>query len=86
MLTGKRLFQGETVSDTLAAVLRADIDWETLPAGPPAAIRRLLERCLERDQSGGCATSGKLTGVSGSWRRRWRVRPHVPVIEFASKE
>ncbi|MEX2385626.1 MAG: serine/threonine-protein kinase [Thermoanaerobaculia bacterium] len=49
MLTGKRLFHGETVSDTLAAVLRADIDWETLPAGTPPAIRRLLERCLERD-------------------------------------
>jgi Tol biopolymer transport system component len=49
MLTGKRLFHGETVSDTLAAVLRADIEWETLPAGTPPAIRRLLERCLERD-------------------------------------
>ena len=49
MLTGKRLFHGETVSDTLAAVLRANIEWETLPAGTPPAIRRLLERCLERD-------------------------------------
>jgi Tol biopolymer transport system component len=49
MLTGKRLFHGETVSDTLAAVLRADIEWEALPAGTPPAIRRLLERCLERD-------------------------------------
>jgi WD40 repeat protein len=49
MLTGKRLFHGETVSDTLAAVLRADIDSKTLPAGTPPAIRRLLERCLERD-------------------------------------
>ena len=49
MLTGKRLFHGETVSDTLAAVLRADIDWETLPGGTPPAIQRLLKRCLERD-------------------------------------
>jgi hypothetical protein len=49
MLTGERLFHGETVSDTLAAVLRAEIEWETLPAGTPPAIRRLLERCLERD-------------------------------------
>lgn len=49
MLTGTRLFHGETVSDTLAAVLRADIEWETLPAETPPAIRRLLERCLERD-------------------------------------
>ncbi len=49
MLTAKRLFQGETVSDTLAAVLRADIDWGPLPAATPPPIRRLLERCLERD-------------------------------------
>ena len=49
MLTGQRLFHGETVSDTLAAVLRADIDWKALPDGTPPGIRRLLERCLERD-------------------------------------
>jgi Tol biopolymer transport system component len=49
MLTGKRLFHGETVSDTLAAVLRADVDLEALPAGVPPEIRRLLRRCLERN-------------------------------------
>ena len=49
MLTGPAPFHGETVSDTLAAVLRANIDWATLPAGTPPAIGRLLERCLERD-------------------------------------
>jgi hypothetical protein len=48
MLTGKRLFEGETVSDTLAAVLRAEIDWELLPAATPLTIRTLLRRCLER--------------------------------------
>jgi hypothetical protein len=36
MLTGKRLFDDATVSDTLAAVLRAPIDWNTLPASTPA--------------------------------------------------
>ena len=46
MLTGKRLFIGETISDTLAAVLRQDVDWAALPAGVPQA---LLARCLERD-------------------------------------
>ena len=46
MLTGKRLFIGETISDTLAAVLRQDVDWAALPAGAPQA---LLARCLERD-------------------------------------
>jgi serine/threonine protein kinase/Tol biopolymer transport system component len=49
MLTGQRLFAGETVSDTLAAVLRQEIDWSLLPWALPAGDRRLLERCLERD-------------------------------------
>jgi len=49
MLTGRTTFEGETVSDTLAGVLRAEIDWKLLPAATPPAVRRLLERCLERD-------------------------------------
>ena len=49
MLSGTRLFAGETVSDVLAAVLTRDPDWKALPATPPARLRRLLERCLERD-------------------------------------
>src|SRR6266498_3590402 len=50
MLTGRQVFLGETISDTLAAVLRADLDWTALPASTPASIRRLLRRCLERDR------------------------------------
>jgi len=49
MLSGRRLFQGETASDTLAAVLRQDIDWRLLPGNLPPGDRRLIERCLERD-------------------------------------
>ncbi len=49
MLTGRTLFAGETVSDTMAAVLRAEPEWETLPEATPPGLRRLLERCLERD-------------------------------------
>jgi serine/threonine-protein kinase len=49
MLTGTVPFQGATVSDTLAGVLRAPIDWKLLPPDTSPAIRRLLERCLERD-------------------------------------
>ena len=49
MLTGQRAFKGEDISDTLAAVLRQDIDWTALPASTPAAVRRLVARCLERD-------------------------------------
>ena len=50
MLTGKRPFGGDDVTDTIAAVVRADPDWSKLPADTPAAIRRLLRRCLEKDR------------------------------------
>ena len=49
MLTGTRLFAGETVSDTLAAVLKSDPDWALLPKETPPSTERLLRRCLERD-------------------------------------
>ncbi len=48
MLTGKRLFAGDSVAETLAGVLKGEIDWAALPAATPPAIRRLLRRCLER--------------------------------------
>ena len=48
-LTGERAFVGETVTDTLAAVVRADPDWDALPPRTPAAVRRLLQRVLEKD-------------------------------------
>jgi eukaryotic-like serine/threonine-protein kinase len=50
MLTGRRAFDGEDVSETLAAVLRADPDWSVLPAGLPPGIRTLIQRCLTRDR------------------------------------
>ena len=50
LLAGRRLFEGETSSHTMADVLRADIDWTRLPASTPGPIRKLLERCLERDR------------------------------------
>jgi serine/threonine protein kinase len=49
MLTGHRAFEGETVSDTLASVLRSDPNWSLLPASVPSHVRALLLRCLERD-------------------------------------
>jgi hypothetical protein len=49
MLTGQRLFDGETISHTLADVLRAPIDFEKLPKETPGPIRDLLRRCLDRD-------------------------------------
>jgi Tol biopolymer transport system component len=49
MLTGQKAFGGETISDTLAAVLTREPDWGALPGQTPAAVRRLLKRCLDRD-------------------------------------
>jgi hypothetical protein len=49
MLTGRRLFGGETVTDVLAAAVRQEIDWSALPAGTPGGVRRVLGRCLQRD-------------------------------------
>jgi serine/threonine-protein kinase len=49
MLTGRQVFEGETTSDLLAAVLRQDVPWQRLPAATPPHVRALLERCLTRD-------------------------------------
>ncbi len=48
MLTGRRLFEGDSVPETLAGVLKTEIDLAKLPDDTPPAIRRLLRRCLER--------------------------------------
>jgi serine/threonine protein kinase len=50
MLSGKRAFAGESVSDTLASVLKTEPDWKALPAETPASIRRLIRRCLTKDR------------------------------------
>ena len=50
MLTGKRLYAGATASDTLAALLKVEPDWNALPSEVPPRIRRLLRRCLTKDR------------------------------------
>jgi Tol biopolymer transport system component len=49
MLTGRHAFAGESVADTLAAVLDREPDWSRLPAGVPASTRQWLHRCLEKN-------------------------------------
>jgi eukaryotic-like serine/threonine-protein kinase len=49
MLTGARAFAGDTVADTIAAVVRAEPEWLRLPADLPTPIRTLLRRCLQKD-------------------------------------
>ena len=48
-LTGRRAFSGETIQDTLTAVLTHEPDWSMLPADTPAGVVRLLRRCLAKD-------------------------------------
>src|SRR5690348_362100 len=49
MLTGKMAFSGETVTDTLAAILKSEPDWSQLPSATPPHVRVLLRRCLQKD-------------------------------------
>ncbi len=49
MLTAKRAFEGELISDVLASVLKTDPDWKVLPSETPVALRGLLRRSLGKD-------------------------------------
>jgi serine/threonine-protein kinase len=49
MLTAKKAFDGEDVTDILGAVLRVEPDWSQLPDGVPSGVRRLLRLCLEKN-------------------------------------
>ncbi len=49
MLSGRSLFAAETVSDTLAGVLKTEVDFNALPSATPGGLRQLLRRCLERN-------------------------------------
>ncbi len=49
-LTGASPFVGETVSDSIAAILQAEVDFDRLPEATPRSVRRVVRRCLERDK------------------------------------
>ena len=79
MLVGERLFSEPTVSDTLAAVLRAKIDLDRLPAETPPQLRRILGRCLAREPRQRYHAAADLRidlsachGLSQRLRARWR--------------
>ena len=50
MLTGRKPFDGDDVTDVLAAIVRGEPDWTRLPPDTPPAVRTLLRRCLEKDR------------------------------------
>jgi len=65
MLTGKRLFPGETVTDILASVLTREPHWSDLPANTPASLVRLLRRCLTKDPRARLRDIGSYRGLLG---------------------
>ena len=77
MLTGKAAFAGDTLSDTIAAILTRDPDWSRLPAEVPEPVRRLLRRCLQKDVNRRLRDMGDARieledalGLSGDGRQR----------------
>jgi len=51
LLAGKQAFAGDDITDILAAVVRAEPDWQALPAATPMQVRDLLRRCLQKDKT-----------------------------------
>jgi len=92
MLTGRRAFEGEGVSETIAGVLKSDVDWTSLPSATPPSIHRLLRRCLAKEPKDriGDASTARLeidaardAGAGGAGDERHDAVPvwrHVAVV------
>ena len=63
MLTGTRPFGGDNVTETLANVLKSAPDWKALPGDVPVIVRRLIQRCLEKDATRRLAATAAITYV-----------------------
>ena len=62
MLTGRRAFPGEDITDTIVSVVSKEPDWRALPAATPSGVRRLLTRCLKKD------AKDRLRDIGDAWR------------------
>jgi serine/threonine protein kinase/Flp pilus assembly protein TadD len=76
LLTGKRAFPGETLEDTITAVLKREPKWQALPAKTPTQVRELLRRCLQKDAGRRLPNVGDarrtIEKAQRGWNR-WRV-------------
>jgi serine/threonine-protein kinase len=91
MLAGRSMFTGETISDVLAGVLRAEPDWSALPADTPPRLRKLLRRCLERDRKQRLQAIGEARITidapdeqAAPWPERPRLWPWIAAIAVAA--
>jgi serine/threonine protein kinase len=95
MLAGSRAFEGEDITDTIAAIVRGEPNWQALPSSTPPAVRQLIERTLIKDKTQRLpdmsvgAVHPERAGVAGIHRRchsrdcrppRSRPRKSLPVI------
>ena len=71
MLAGRVAFQGRTVSDTIAAVLEREPQWEALPRGTPASARLLLRHCLHKDAAQRVQNIAQVRQTIEAARRGW---------------
>ena len=83
MLTGKMLYLGETVTETIAQVITQPANLEALPAQTPASVRRILRRCLEKDPRNRFQSAGDIRieideVLSGSSGDATHVAPQLP--------
>src|SRR5262249_10403021 len=80
MLAGRRAFEGEDVSDTLAAVLRGEPRWSALPPDLPPTVQQLIKGCLERDrrQRVGDVAAARLVLRNADTTTAAAGTPHVP--------
>ena len=96
MLSGTRAFEGEDLTETLAAIVRGEPDYTALPANTPPAVRALIERCLIKDRSrriqdmsvvryildepSTAVSAASAPGVQAAVKRRASIRVPVPLV------
>jgi serine/threonine-protein kinase len=91
MLTGKRAFDGDSISETLASVLKVEPDWNALPATPPM-LRNLIRRCLKKDRKqrlqaigdARIAVEEALAGASGDAEAAIAPRKHTRALAIVA--
>ena len=82
MLTGRRPFDGEDMTDVLGAVVRLEPPWEALPSDVPAPVRTLLRQCLVKDRR---RRVGDIAAVLFVLDHQAGVAPTVPVAPRSNR-